>query len=518
MNKIIHCSKEYLYLPVQRQREEKCLEIFSVEEDSREIKIMEFMIPQEMEEKEESAIDYSVRLPVKQFTGKTLLLKGDFKESFAEGIFNDTFLSAASLRRPSIHFTAERGWINDPNGLIFHNGIYHLYYQYNPCNTEWNNMCWGHAISRDLLFWEHQDLVLMPDSEGMMFSGSAISNGRGMLGLPEDAILYFYTAAGGVTKWSKEKPFTQKLAYSLDGGYTLTKTEAGKLNTIAKENRDPKVFWHEESGAYIMSLWLEGNEFALLRSKELLNWELTDRLNFEGAWECPDLFQVKDEEGHKLWVFWCADGYYYLGTFDGYHFTSEGIRHHAYINTLPYAAQTFSGISDRVVSVSWLRTTARKELYTGAMGVPRELKLFWNQGQPVLAQPLVRELSACVKEVDGDLIKKGLPEEYHYQWEAAQAVLVEMLLGCNGEAVTEWMIGKDRISYDKDSGLLMVMGVEYAIGAGLKDFTFLLDDVIFEVTANHDIILGIFELTEPVTSISAKPEQFKEYRVYQLEG
>lgn len=506
MSKRIDITEDYLYLPVQVRKEEKRLEIYCLEEDGSQVQVMEFMVPVG---EETGTCDYFACLPVKQFTGKALLLKGEVTEDFMKEVTNGPFYPVEPLRRPSIHFTGERGWINDPNGLVYDKGCYHLYYQYNPCNTEWNNMCWGHAVSRELLFWEHQDLVLTPDSDGMIFSGSAVRNDRALLGLPEDAILYFYTAAGGQTQWNRGKLFTQKVAYSLDGGYTLKKTELGKLDTIKKENRDPKVFWHEESGAYIMSLWLEGSEFALLRSENLLNWEITDRLVFDGAWECPDLFQVKDEEGSAAWIFWSADGYYYLGEFDGYHFRTDGIRHCAYINKMPYAAQTFSGITDRVISITWLRTSARTELYTGAMGIPRELTLARNQGEPVLALHPIRELEAYKKEIPGNLPL--------CLWEKGKAVMVEMLLALDGQAVTEWQIAKTTVCYNRDSGNLTVNGEEYAVGQGIRDFVFLLDDVIFEVAADHDKILGIFELTEPAASITAKPEQFEEYRIYQIE-
>lgn len=156
------------------------------------------------------------------------------------------------------------GWINDPNGLI-----YYLYFQYNPFDTKWENMCWGHVISKDLLHWEQKETVLYPDQDGPIFSGSGIVNENALLGLPKDAYIYFYTSAGGKSEWSKDKLPVQKIAYSIDGGNTLHKKDGCIVEHICDENRDPKVYWHEQSKAYIMLLYLTNNDYAILRSVDL---------------------------------------------------------------------------------------------------------------------------------------------------------------------------------------------------------------------------------------------------------
>ena len=179
--------------------------------------------------------------------------------------------------RPSIHFTPNTGWMNDPNGLIYQNGVYQMFFQHNPFDTKWENMCWGHATSKDLLHWEQTDTALFPDCDGTMFSGSGIVNERGLLGLPEDAQIYFYTCAGNIGKWSKDKVFTQKIAYSTDGGKTVYKKDGFIVENFADGNRDPKVYWHEETGAYYMALYLDKNDFKILRSMDLENWETSDK-------------------------------------------------------------------------------------------------------------------------------------------------------------------------------------------------------------------------------------------------
>ena len=154
--------------------------------------------------------------------------------------------------RPCYHVTGGSGWINDPNGLIYSEGKYHLYFQHNPVDVNWGNMSWGHAESTDLLHWVQKEDVMFPDENGTMFSGCAILNERGLLGLPKDTPVFFYTVAGSASEWSKGKKFVQRIAYSTDQGETLTKIEENVLEHIEADNRDPKVYWHEEKQLYYM--------------------------------------------------------------------------------------------------------------------------------------------------------------------------------------------------------------------------------------------------------------------------
>ena len=308
----------------------------------------------------------------------------------------------SSIYKPAVHFTPSYGWMNDPNGLVYHDGIYELYYQHNPRGIDWNCMTWGHARGTDLLHWEDLGDVLEPDENGLMFSGCAIRNDRGLLGLPKDALLFFYTAAGHSSRESKGKPYTIRLAYSTDGGNTLIKKdgicEAGEImETLAAENRDPKVFWHEESGAYILVLWIENNDFGIWRSEDLEQFTMTQRVTLESGYECPDLFRLPvisakeggREIGEEKWVFWTAHGYYYVGSFDGYEFHQEQERRCASQMgpdvVLPYAAQTFSG-PEKVLSVSWLRTKCVGGRTTGMMSIPKEFSLIRNKDGYILRQ------------------------------------------------------------------------------------------------------------------------------------
>ena len=286
---------------------------------------------------------------------------------------------------PHIHFAPRFGWMNDPNGLVFHDGIYELYYQSNPDGIAWDNMTWSHARSKDLTHWQEMGAVLYPDENGMMFSGCGLINERGLRDLPKDALLFPYTAA-------KEDGFSIRLAYSIDGGKTLQKLPGELTERIGVDNRDPKVFWHEESRAYIMVLWLNGNDFGIFRSGDLQRFDLVSRITLPFGYECPDFFPlpVTEEDGGKTeerrWVFWTGDGTYYVGDFDGWHFKPDDLtfRRRAFLSDLPYAAQTFSGTED-VIQISWLRTKSICRQTTGAAGLPRVLSLL-RRGDAYLLQ------------------------------------------------------------------------------------------------------------------------------------
>lgn len=316
--------------------------------------------------------------------------------------------------RPSLHYTPPYGWLNDPNGLICVDGVYHLFHQHNPVGTMWGNMSWGHAVSRDLLHYEWVGEALLPDEHGVMYSGCAIRNASGAFGLPEHAILYFYTTCNDDSRLGMGAPDEQRLAYSLDGGRTLTKVEDWCIPMTDKGNRDPKVFRHEASNAWIMTLYLADARFAILRSEDLEHWTVTQTLDEPPMWECPDLVPLRREtadapdcagatpagqeagadsgagtgrsdspaadagELPEKWAFLSADGFYYIGSFDGFTFTKETPMQTLYGGErpwLPYAAQTWSDAGGRVMATAWLRIPNRGEIYTGAASLPREFTL-----------------------------------------------------------------------------------------------------------------------------------------------
>ncbi len=283
--------------------------------------------------------------------------------SGAEASAPDKMLYQEALR-PQFHFSARQNWLNDPNGLVFYKGEYHLFFQHNPHGNEWGNMTWGHAVSRDLLHWKQLNPALEPDEMGTMFSGSAIvdhNNATGFGTGKEKAIVAIYTAAGGTSPASQGQPFTQCLAYSANRGRTWHKYARNPiLKHIADGNRDPKVIWHEPTQAWIMALYLDKNDFALFASPDLKNWSHLHNLTLPGCEECPDFFplQVEGSTMGTQWVFMAANGHYLVGSFDGRKFTPHGPAQPSDYGANFYAPQTYSdipGVDGRRLQIAWMR-------------------------------------------------------------------------------------------------------------------------------------------------------------------
>ena len=367
---LIQVTEPYLWLPVDREQKERKLHFYQEGEKFQEVDI----------QLGGTDADFYSALDVRRYLGKEIEIRSDAGEQALEEIFCYREKPQHVYPfRPQLHFAAEVGWINDPNGLVYADGVYHLYHQWNPYGVKWGNMHWGHAVSRDLITWEQKPMAMEPDRYGTMFSGCGWQDRNNTAGFGRDALLFFYTACSGDHVWAKEagNRTTQRLAVSKDGGDTLQKQSGAVVEHIVDANRDPKVFRHEESRAYIMVLYLDGYEFAVFRSEDLLHWEESQRFCAEGMWECPDLFElpVENEAGVKKWIFWSADGYYLVGDFDGYRFTPESDVQTAYASKLPYAAQTYSGTGSRVISVAWLRTESDRGNYRGLMSLPAQLSL-----------------------------------------------------------------------------------------------------------------------------------------------
>ena len=239
--------------------------------------------------------------------------------------------------RPSYHHAPERGWMNDPNGLFFKDGVWHLYCQYNPYGSMWGNMHWAHSTSTDLVHWRQQPVALAPDAWGTMFSGSCVVDHNNTAGFGKDAIISMYTS-------SRPTPFggdvqAQCIAYSNDGGKTFTKYVGNPVITDEKKDfRDPHVFWNEEAGFWNMIL-AAGQEMQIFSSSNLKDWKLESSFGHEygnhgGVWECPDLMKMKVRgTDQEKWMLICninpggpfggSATQYFIGQFDGHKFTCE---------------------------------------------------------------------------------------------------------------------------------------------------------------------------------------------------
>ena len=312
--------------------------------------------------------DYWVFKDVSAHKGKSLKINfSKYVKGIDEIFQSDIIVGQDSLykesKRPQVHFSTRRGWINDPNGLIYYKGEYHMFYQHNPYEWEWENMHWGHAVSKDLVHWKELPDALFPDSLGTMFSGSAVIDKNNSSGWGKDALVVFYTAAG--------KKMTQNVAFSLDSGKTFKKYQN---NPITGPDRDPKVFWHVPSKNWVMVVY-NVNYNEIYNSVDLKNWTYKSRV--DGFYECPDLIElaVDGNENNKKWVMYGASGTYMIGKFDGKKFTPE---YGKYMHTSGalYAAQTFSNIQDeRTLQVAWGRIPHPGMPFNNLMLFPTELSL-----------------------------------------------------------------------------------------------------------------------------------------------
>jgi fructan beta-fructosidase len=307
-----------------------------------------------------SSVDYWTFIDVSKYMGKTFTLEFSYYVPGIERIYqSDQFVDQDKLYkeklRPQVHFTTRRGWNNDPNGLVYYEGEYHLYYQHNPYEINWGNMSWGHTISKDLVHWEELPIVMEPDELGTMFSGSAVIDYKNTSGFKkgkENPIVVTYTA-----DLSNEKQH-QCMAYSLDRGKTFTKYEGNPVIPAQRRfgsghERDPKVFWYAP-GKHWALVMHDGLNYSIYNSDDLKKWEFQSSVD-AGFWECPELFElpVDGKENNKKWVLYGVQGIYLIGDFDGKVFTPETEMLRYQVGGMS-AAQTYNNEPDgRRLQIGW---------------------------------------------------------------------------------------------------------------------------------------------------------------------
>ena len=292
--------------------------------------------------------------------------------------------------RPQFHFSPRKNWTNDPNGMVYYQGEYHLFFQHNPSGINWGNMTWGHAVSPDMFHWTQLPHAICPDKLGTIFSGSAVvdeDNTAGFQTGKEKVIVCIYTSAGGTSAESKGQPFTQLIAYSNDRGRTWTKYAGNPvLAHIVGGNRDPKVLWHAPGKQWIMALYLDGNTYALFSSPDLKQWSKLCDVPLPGGSECPDFFELpvdgdaaSNPSKTGKWVFWSANNSYLLGTFDGKTFRKETGPLPTHYGRNRYASQTFSHIpkeDGRRIQIAWMAGAKYPKMpFNQQMSLPVSLTL-----------------------------------------------------------------------------------------------------------------------------------------------
>ncbi len=402
---------KYLLIPIEDQADENTVQMYV--EGNPIGEPMTIRIAQ-------NKIDYWVPIDIESYKGKKVTLTFSVGKNADKGLdkikqsskysfeYNETY-------RPLYHFTPQYGWMNDPNGMVYHDGVYHLFFQYNPYGARWGNMHWGHAISKDLVNWQYQPTAIAPDKLGAVFSGSAVIDHDNTAGFGKGAMIAIYTSAG--------ERQTQSIAYSLDGGKTFTKYEGNPVLTDANiiDFRDPKVFWHAPSKQWVMSL-ATTQTITFYGSKNLKKWtrlsEFGEGLGGHGGvWECPDLFPLT-YEGKTKWVLFVSINpggpnggsatQYFIGDFDGKTFTPDAMNYPLWLDygRDNYAGVTWSNVpaaDGRRLFIGWMSNwDYANEIPTvnfrSAMTVARTLRLAHNGEHLVVASEPVKEMESLRRE------------------------------------------------------------------------------------------------------------------------
>ena len=395
-------SKKYLLLPVQESAEVSNIKVIG---SSRQLKTLNVRLAN-------NHIDYYVPLCLQEFDDeKGLMLDVHVNGTYRTdgGIstfscwknmsFSDTFdIQNREQYRPVYHHTPAYGWMNDPNGMFYKDGVWNLYFQHNPYGSQWENMTWGHSTSTDLVHWKFQGDPVQPDALGTVFSGSAVVDKENTSGFGKGAVIALYTSAG--------ESQTQSMVYSTDNGKTFTKYEGNPVITSnVPDFRDPHMFWNEDIKKWNMIL-AAGQHMEIYSSDNLKDWKLESSFgetygNHGGVWECPDLMKMKVRGTNKeKWMLICninpggpfggSATQYFIGDFDGHKFTCESkpeVTKWMDYGKDHYATVTFDNAPEgRRVAIAWMSNWQYANQvptlqYRSGNSIPRDLGLFEYKGE-----------------------------------------------------------------------------------------------------------------------------------------
>ena len=463
------------------------------------------------------APDYRFPVDMERFSGKTLRVECDKDIDINIEMSDKAELDYSGKYRPLAHFTSKRGWLNDPNGLVYIDGKYLMYYQHNPAATTWENMHWGSAVSADLIHWEENGDVMFPDENGTVFSGSAIVDKRNVTGLKNgenDVVLFFYTCAGSTSETAKGKPFTQNLAYSTDGGKTLVRYEKTLIEQIVGGNRDPQVIYYEQDNCYIMTLYLEEHEFVLFKSENLLDWKEIQRVTLPEDAECPDFYPLEVAgENTVKWVFSAASDRYFIGSFDGNKFTPESEQQRINYGNNSYAAQSWSDTPDgRRIRTAFATVVIPGMPFGSCMNIPQEMSLRRvNQQLKLCAKPVdeIKSLYTGTKTMENIHVNNDNPVKYKVNSKACDIELKVVggvsfrisLFGMDIEysaAEKQLKIGEQSAPVTRENGtvtLRMVFDTVYAeifadSGSVFMGMTYIQDSLLntLEISAEEAVV------------------------------
>lgn len=394
-------GKKYLLIPVQENAEMANVKVIA---DNKQVKTINIKLAN-------NHIDYLVPLDLKEFAGEKSLaldihVNGTYRTDggiasfgcWKKMQFSDIYdISNREQYRPIYHHTPAYGWMNDPNGMFYKDGVWHLYFQHNPFGSQWENMTWGHSTSTDLVHWTFEGDPVQPDVWGAIFSGSAVVDKENTAGFGKDAVVALYTSAA--------ESQIQSMAYSTDNGKTFTKYEGNPVITSnVPDFRDPHMFWNEDIKKWNMIL-AAGQHMEIYTSDNLKEWKLESSFGAEygnhgGVWECPDLMKMKVKGTDKeKWMLICninpggpfggSATQYFIGDFDGYKFvcdTKPEVTKWMDYGKDHYATVTFDNAPDgRHVAIAWMSNWQYANLvptkqYRSCNSIPRDLGLFEYDG------------------------------------------------------------------------------------------------------------------------------------------
>ena len=394
-------GKKYLLIPVQENAEMANVKVIA---DNKQVKTINIKLAN-------NHIDYLVPLDLQEFAGEKSLaldihVNGTYRTDggiasfgcWKKMQFSDIYdISNREQYRPIYHHTPAYGWMNDPNGMFYKDGVWHLYFQHNPFGSQWENMTWGHSTSTDLVHWTFEGDPVQPDVWGAIFSGSAVVDKENTAGFGKDAVVALYTSAA--------ESQIQSMAYSTDNGKTFTKYEGNPVITSnVTDFRDPHMFWNEDIKKWNMIL-AAGQHMEIYTSDNLKEWKLESSFGAEygnhgGVWECPDLMKMKVKGTDKeKWMLICninpggpfggSATQYFIGDFDGYKFvcdTKPEVTKWMDYGKDHYATVTFDNAPDgRHVAIAWMSNWQYANLvptkqYRSCNSIPRDLGLFEYDG------------------------------------------------------------------------------------------------------------------------------------------
>ena len=417
---LLDSVKKFLLLPVQENAPEGKVNI---------IVNNEFQLEQNINIRlAREKVDYYVPLDLSAYQGKSVSVDVTGMPAsslcWKEIKLSDTFDSSnRETYRPVYHHTPVYGWMNDPNGMFYKDGVYHLYFQYNPYGSMWANMTWGHSTSTDLTHWTYEGTAIVPDAWGAIFSGSCVVDKDNTAGLGKGAVVAFYTSAKS-TPWGDVQ--SQSMAYSLDNGKTFIKYEHNPILTSNERDfRDPKVFWYAPGKHWVMMLAV-GQEMQIYSSGNLKEWKKESSFGamqgaHGGVWECPDLVEVAVEGSkEKKWVLICnlnpggpfggSAAQYFVGSFDGKKFVNESPTQTKWLDWGKdnYATVTWSNApAGRCIALGWMSNwqyanSVPTTQYRSANTLARDLTLYRVGGELYLKSkpsPEIKKARAEEKKI-----------------------------------------------------------------------------------------------------------------------